>query len=160
MSPPVSRPLVRPLVRRIVRLVVALGALPAFAHAADVSDAWARSTVKGQTASVVYMTVTSAAPARLVGVSSPAAAVVQVHEMAMQGTTMKMRPVDGVDLPAGKPVELKPGGLHVMLLDLRQSLSSGDKVPLILKLEGADHRVVEQAISVDVRDAAPMMKSH
>ena len=53
-------------------------------------DAWARSTVSGQTASVVYLTITSATPARLVGVSSPLAAVVQVHEMAMQGTTMKM----------------------------------------------------------------------
>ena len=141
------------------RLAFSLGMLPACAFAADVSDAWARSTVKGQTASVVYLTLTSATPARLVGVSSPAAAVVQVHEMSREGTTMKMRPVDALDLPAGKAVELKPGGPHVMLMDLRQSLSSGDRLPLILRIEGPDRRVVEQAVSVDVRDAPPMMKS-
>ena len=140
-------------------VVLCLLAVPA-AHAAEVGDAWARSTVKGQMASAAYLTVTSATPARLVGASSPAAAVVQVHEMSMQGTTMKMRPVDAVDLPAGKPVELKPGGLHVMLLDLKQPLSKGDRVPLVLRIEGADRKVVEQAVSIEVRDAAPMMKSH
>jgi len=145
--------------RKTLAVVVALAALPLVTHAAEISEAWARSTVNGQTASVVYLTVTSARPARLVGASSPVAAVVQVHEMAMQGTTMKMRAVEALELPAGKAVELKPGGPHVMLMDLRQSLSSGDKLPLILRIEGADHRIVEQAVSVDVRDAPPMMKS-
>ncbi len=145
--------------RLVVRLALVLGALPVVAHAADVSDAWARSTVKGQTASVVYLTITSATPARLVGASSPAAAVVQVHEMSMQGTTMKMRPLETLELPAGQAVELKAGGAHVMLMDLRQQLSSGDKLPLILRIEGADHKVVEQALAVEIRDAPPMMKS-
>jgi copper(I)-binding protein len=149
-----------PICRLVVRVAPVLAVLPFVAHAADVSDAWARSTVKGQTASAIYLTVTSATPARIVGASSPAAAVVQVHEMSMQGTTMKMRPVETLELPAGKAVELKPGGLHVMLLDLRQELSSGDRVPLILSIEGTDHKVVEQALSVEVRDAPPMMKSH
>ena len=143
---------------RLIGLVL-LAALPFAARTADVSDAWARSTVNGQTASAVYMTLTSATPARLVGASSPAAAVVQIHEMAMQGTTMKMRPVTLVELPQGKAVEFRTGGLHVMLQDLRQPLNSGDKLPLILRIEGADHKVVEQAVSVDVRDAPPMMKS-
>ena len=145
--------------RSRLAVLVALAAGPFVAQAADVRDAWARSTVKGQTASVVYLTVTSATPALLVGVSSPVAAVVQIHAMAMQGTTMKMRAVDAVDLPAGTAVEFRSGGLHVMLQDLRQSLASGDQLPLILRIEGADHRVVEQAVSVDVRDAPPMMKS-
>lgn len=137
--------------------LVASGAFAA-ADAAVVTEAWARATVAGQSASVAYLTITSATPARLVGASSPAAGVVQVHEMAMQGTTMKMRPVDGVDLPAGKAVEFKPGGLHVMLQDLHQTLSGGDRVPLVLRIEGADHKVVEQAVSVEVR-AAPTMKT-
>jgi len=77
----------------------------------------------------------------------------------MQGTTMKMRSVDAVELPAGKPVELKPGGLHVMLLDLKQPLSKGDRVPLVLRIEGADRKVVEQTVTIEVRDVAPMMKS-
>ncbi|MEO8937895.1 MAG: copper chaperone PCu(A)C [Burkholderiaceae bacterium] len=143
-------------VRPIAAIALLLSCSVAFA--VDVSNAWARATIKGQTASVVYMTVTSTESARLVGASSPLAAVVQVHEMAMQGTTMKMRPVAAVDLPAGQPVELKPGGLHVMLMDLRQPLSTGDKLPLTLRIEGPDHRIVEQAVSIDVRNAAPMMK--
>ena len=151
-------PLRATLRSRALGLVVLI-ACPFAAHAADISDAWARSTVKGQTASAAYLTVTSATPARLVGVSSPVAATVQVHEMAMQGTTMKMRAVDAVELPAGKAVELRPGGLHVMLQDLRQALASGDRVPMILRIEGADRKVVEQAVSVEVRDAPPMMKS-
>lgn len=137
---------------------VPLVAWPLATPAADISDAWARSTVNGQTASAVYLTITSATPARLVGASSPLAAVVQVHEMSMQGTTMKMHAVDGVDLPAGQAVEFRRGGLHVMLQDLRQALTSGDHLPLILRIEGADHRIVEQAVSVDVRDAPPTMR--
>ncbi len=150
-----------PTLLRFARPAAAIIALLtcSLASAVDVSNAWARATIKGQTASVAYMTVTSADASRLVGASSPLAAVVQVHEMAMQGTTMKMRPVAAVDLPAGQAVELKPGGLHVMLMDLRQPLSSGDKLPLTLRIEGPDHRIVEQALSIDVRDAAPMMKS-
>lgn len=139
-------------------LVITLVTWPLAVSAAEISDAWARSTVAGQTASAVYLTITSATPARLVGASSPLAAVVQVHEMAMQGTTMKMHAVDAVDLPAGKAVAFQRGGLHVMLQDLRQSLTSGDQLPLILRIEGADHRIVEQAVSVDVRDAPPTMK--
>ena len=147
----------RSSVRRTVAFCLLAG--PVAAIAAEVGDAWVRSTVEGQMASAAYLTVTSATPARLVGASSPAAAVVQVHEMSMQGTTMKMRPVEAVELPAGKPVELKPGGLHVMLLDLKQPLSKGDRVPLVLRIEGADRKIVEQAVSIEVRDVAPMMKS-
>lgn len=151
----------QPFLRKFRPLIAIAALLPCtVAFAVDVSDAWARSTIKGQTASVAYMTVTSTEPSRLVGASSPFAAVVQIHEMAMQGTTMRMRPVAAVDLPAGQAVELKPGGLHVMLMDLRQPLSSGDRLPLTLRIEGPDHRIVEQVVSVDVRDAAPMMKSH
>ncbi len=143
-------------------LSATLAAGPLAALAADpkveVSGAWARSTVKGQTASVVYMTVTSAAPATLVGASSPVAAVVRLHETAVDGTVMKMHAVDTVDLPAATPVEFRSGGLHVMLQDLRQPLVSGAAVPLLLRIRGDDQRVLEQAVSVDVRDAAPMMK--
>ena len=98
-----------PLPLRLARHLMAVAALvasPLVAIAADVSDAWARSTVNGQTGSVAYFTITSTQAARLVGASSPVAGVVQVHEMSMQGTTMKMRPVPAVELPAGQPVEL------------------------------------------------------
>ena len=152
-----------PLPLRLARHLIAVGALiasPLVAIAADVSDAWARSTVNGQTGSVAYFTITSPQAVRLVGASSPVAGVVQVHEMSMQGTTMKMRPVPAVELPAGQPVEFKSGGLHVMLMDLRQPLANGERLPLTLRLEGADHAVVEQTVSIEVRDAAPTIRSH
>lgn len=131
----------------LLSLSAALGAGPAVV----VDGAYARATVPGQMASGAFMTLTSDSAARLVGVGTPVAGVAQVHAMSMEGTTMKMRAVDGVDLPAGKPVELRPGGLHVMLMDLKGPLKAGDSVPLTLRIEGADHRVVEQVVPVEVR---------
>ena len=157
-TPRVPRSLRRPIALTTL-LAWSLVALPQVATAADVADAWARSTVKGQLGSVAYFTITSPKAVRLVGASSPVAGVVQVHEMAMQGTTMKMRPVPAVDLPAGQPVEFKSGGLHVMLMDLKQPLANGERLPLTLRLEGADHAVVEQTVSIEVRDAAPTIHS-
>ena len=80
----------------------------------------------------------------------------QVHEMTMQGTTMKMHRVEVLDLPAGRSVEMKPGGYHLMLMDLKQPLKAGDKIPLTLRLEGADKKIVEQVVSVEVMSAAPV----
>ena len=125
-----------------------------------VDHAWARATLPAQTASGAYMTVTSATPARIVGVRSPQVGVAQVHQMAMQGTTMKMRAVEALDLPAGKAVELKPGGYHVMLMDLKQSLKKGDKLPLTLRIEGANRKITEQTVLVDVLDAPPVEHHH
>ena len=70
-------------------------------------------------------------------VSSPVAGVVEIHEMSMDGNVMRMRAVSGIDLPAGKSVDLKPGGFHVMLMDLKQVLKAGETVPLTLVIEGA-----------------------
>jgi copper(I)-binding protein len=64
--------------------------------------------------------------------------VVEIHEMVMEGTTMKMRAIPGLDLPAGKAVELKPGGYHVMLMDLKAPLKDGESVPLTLVVQGKD----------------------
>ncbi|MEG0885741.1 MAG: copper chaperone PCu(A)C, partial [Janthinobacterium sp.] len=62
------------------------------------------------------------------------------HEMRLEGDVMRMRAVPGLDLPAGKTVELKPGGYHVMLLDLKGQVKAGDKIPLTLVVEGEDKR--------------------
>jgi hypothetical protein len=69
--------------------------------------------------------------------SSPVAGVVEIHEMKMEGTTMRMRAVPALELPAGKAVELKPGGYHVMLMDLKQPLKTGDTVSVSLVVEAA-----------------------
>lgn len=106
-----------------------------------VSDVWVRSTVAAQKASGAFMQITSAQDTKLVGVSSPVAGTAEMHQMEMNGNVMKMRQVDEIALPAGKPVELKSGGYHIMLLNLKGQIKPGDQVPLTLTVEGKDkHR--------------------
>jgi copper(I)-binding protein len=96
-------------------------------------------------------------------VASPAAAIVEIHEMKMDGGMMTMRAVDRIVLPAGKAVELKPGGYHVMLMDLAKPLKEGDSVPLKLTFEDKAGKKVTQDVNVPVRaltagSAAPAVK--
>lgn len=88
-----------------------------------VEDAWVRATVPNQHATGVFMRLTSPEAGRLIAVESDAAKHVEVHEMAMQDDVMKMRQVPAIALPAGQPVELKPGGYHVMLIDLARQIT-------------------------------------
>jgi len=122
-----------------------------------VKDPWVRSTVAEQKATGAFMQITSASGGRLVSASSPAAGVVEIHEMAMDGNTMKMRAVPALDLPAGKAVELKPGGYHVMLMDLKAPLAAGASVDLNLVVEGKDGKRETLALKAPVRalGAAP-----
>jgi len=104
-----------------------------------VTDAWVRGTVAQQRATGLFAVITSVQGGRLVAASSPVAGVVEVHEMSMSGSTMQMRPVQGgLQLPAGQPVALQPGGYHVMLLDLKQPLKAGDMVSVSFIVEGSD----------------------
>jgi len=105
----------------------------------DVKDAWVRATVAQQKSTGAFMQLTAKADTRVVGVSSPIAGVVQIHEMAMDKDVMRMRELGaGLPLPAGKAVELKPGGYHVMMMDLKGQVKAGDVVPLTFVLEGKD----------------------
>ena len=120
---------------------------PAFAQApaaVRVEQAWVRPSVPGQQGTGGYMNLTARAGHRLVGASSPVAGVAEIHEMKMDGNVMRMRPAGAIDLPAGKTVELKPGGLHLMLMDLKQPLVAGTSVPLTLVLK--DRRGVESRV--------------
>ncbi len=123
-------------------LVAAAFALAAASASAQVKvqDAWIRATVPGQMATGMFAKITAASDAKLISASTPAAAVVEVHEMKMEQGVMKMRAVDALDLPAGKSVELKPGGYHVMLMDLKQTMKAADVVPVTLVVQGADGR--------------------
>ena len=128
--------------------------VPSAAPAADeirVIDPWARATVPGQKVGGVYMDITSPRDARLTGVSSPVAGAAEVHLMTMDGGTMKMRAVGALDLPAGRPVKLAPGGYHIMLFDLKKPLVAGKKVPLKLVIEDAGRRTRKIAVSAIVR---------
>ena len=120
-----------------------------------VSEPWVRGTVAQQKATGLFAQITSAQGGRLVSVSSPVAGVVEIHEMSMHGDVMRMRALPaGLDLPAGKAVALKPGGYHVMLMDLKQPLKAGDQVPVTLVIEGADKKRETLEIKVPVRAMA------
>jgi copper(I)-binding protein len=128
-------------------------AAPAWAQV-TVSQPWVRGTVQGQKASGAFMQLKSAEGATLVGAQSPVAGVVEIHEMRMESNVMRMRAIPKLDLPAGQAVELKPGGYHVMLMDLKQPLKKGDTVPITLKLQGKDGKPQEVEVKAEVRDLA------
>ena len=107
------------------------------AQVAVVVEPWARATVQGQKATGAFMKIPSKEGAKLVGASSPAAGVTEIHEMKMDKDVMKMAAVPSLEIPAGKSVELKPGGYHVMLMDLKAPLADKSSVPVTLTFENA-----------------------
>ena len=138
-------------------IVAALLAVPAWAQTAavKVEGAWARASVQGQKATGAFMRLTAKDGARLVRAESPAAGLAEVHEMKMEGDIMKMRAVPALDLPAGKTVELKPGGYHVMLLDLKAPLAKDSTVPLTLVFQDAKGVESKLKLTVPVGTSAP-----
>ena len=120
-----------------------------------VDGAWARASVPGQKASGAFMRLTAPEATRLVRVESPVAGVAEVHEMKMEGDVMKMRALPGLGLPAGKAVELKPGGYHVMLMDLKAPLVKGTNVPLTLVFQDTKGIESQQEVQLPVAATAP-----
>jgi copper(I)-binding protein len=115
-----------------------------------VKDPWIRATVPAAKSTGAFMQLQSAQDARLVEVRSSVAGIVEIHEMKMDGQMMKMHAVDGVDLPAGKPVALASGGYHVMLMDLKRQLKDGEQVPvtLVIQRKGKKPETVEVQVPV------------
>jgi len=129
--------------------LIALAASLAIASAAlaqptqlEVNNAWAGATPGKAENGAAYLTIQSPTADRLVSVSSPVAKKAELHSMSMLGAVMKMRPIDGLDVPAGQPVALKPGGEHIMLMGLNQQLHEGQSFPLTLDFEKAGPRTV------------------
>ena len=122
---------------RLSAAALALASTAAFAQPVQVSNAWMRPTVPGQQATGAYMSLTAPKALTLVGISTPAAGIAEVHEMKMDGDVMKMREIPALALPAGKTVALKPGGLHVMLMDLKQPVAKDTRVPMTLRFRDA-----------------------
>jgi periplasmic copper chaperone A len=121
-----------------------------------IEGAWVRTAVEGQSGTGGFMKLTAPANMKLIGISSPVAKIGEVHEMKMEGSVMKMAEVKGgLELPAGKAVELKPGGYHVMLLDLKQSLKVGVHVPLTLSFVNAKGEQSKVEIKAPVAVRAP-----
>jgi copper(I)-binding protein len=104
----------------------------------QIENAYTRSTVPGQMAAGGFMKIENKGAAdQLVSASSPISGEVQLHEMAMDGNVMKMRQVKDIPVPAGGMVELKPGGLHLMFMNIKAPLAAGETVPVKLKFAKA-----------------------
>jgi copper(I)-binding protein len=148
-------PSLRPAALCMALALVGASALAQTAAPVEVQDPWVRAAVPGQSGTGAFMKLTAHAGLRLVGVSTPAAGVAEVHEMKMEGDTMRMRAIAGVDLPEHRTVELKPGGYHLMLMDLKQPITQNTTVPLTLQFQDAKGGKSTLQVDAPVRAAAP-----
>lgn len=148
----------------VFALIASIALVSAAFAQTTVTEPWVRATVPQQTASGAFMQLRSPDAARLVSATSPAARSVEIHMMEMDGDRMKMRQVDGLDLPAGQAVNLASGGYHIMLVGLTRQLKEGDTVPLTLVVERKAGKRETLAINAPVKaltyaapkSAAPM----
>lgn len=137
-------------------VIAALFCTTLYGQTVEIKDAWVRPAMPGQQATGAFMTITAKDGAKLVGLTTPVAGVAEVHEMKMEGDIMRMRAVQGgLDLPAGKAVALKPGGYHLMLMDLKGPLPKGGTVALTLLLRGANGVPSQLELKVPVALSAP-----
>ena len=143
----------------ICALLVLSWAGPASAHdyklgSLEIATPWTRATPATAKSGGGFMTISNkgTTPDRLISARSPASLKVEIHEMKMDGNVMHMRAVPALDLPKGQAVQLKPGSYHLMLMDLKQPLAKDTTVPITLKVELANKRVVEQKVEAKVRD--------
>jgi periplasmic copper chaperone A len=134
--------------------IISSGGEALAADTASVSNSWVRATVPGQSVAGAYMDITAKASTALVAVESPVAGNAKLHTMTMDGGVMKMRPLEKLELPANKTVNLKPGGYHVMLIDIKRQLKAGERVPLTLTLQDRKGGKSTLQLDVEVREAA------
>lgn len=143
--------------KHMLSVLLIAGSAAAMAQVAvDVKDPWVRATVAQQKSTGAFMKLTAKSDSKLVEAKSPVAGLVEIHEMSMDKDVMKMRQIPGLALPAGKTVELKPGGYHVMLMDLKGQVKEGDAVPLTLVFEGKDGKRESVDIKVVARPLSGM----
>ena len=130
----------------------------AMAQGIDISHPWVRATVGGQKATGAFMAIKADHDTRLVAVSTPIAGVSQVHEMAMRDNVMRMSEMkQGLPLPKGQTVELKPGGNHLMLMDLNASPQVGQNVSLTLTFEDSQGQTQTVQVNAPVK---PLNMAH
>ena len=142
------------LLNALLAAVVSFG-LVGFAQAQNakvgslqIENAYTRATVPGQMAAGGFMKIENKGGVDLlVSASSPVAGEVQLHEMAMEGNVMKMRQVKDIPVPAGGAVELKPGGLHLMFMNIKAPLTAGETVPVKLKFAKAGEVEVKMPVN-------------
>jgi copper(I)-binding protein len=139
------------------RLLIALAFAPACAFAGvSVDNAWARATAPNQPAAGAFMNLTADTDTVLVSASNDASGTTELHSMKMDNGVMVMRAVPQIDLPKGKTVALKPGGLHVMLIGLKRQLKEGETVTLQLKTRDASGKIETLTVKAPVKSGMPM----
>ncbi|HEX6692828.1 MAG TPA: copper chaperone PCu(A)C [Burkholderiales bacterium] len=140
-------------------LFFVLTAVSVSVHAqVEIEAPWARATAPGAKVGAGYFTIRNKSDKadRLVGASSAAAARVETHVVEKQGDVMRMREVKGYDVPARGSFELKPGGPHLMLVDVKRQLKAGEKVPIVLRFQNAG----EVKAELEVRPLGGAPKAH
>ena len=136
-----------------------LAAPPAWAQV-TVSDAWVRGTVPSQRVTGAFMKVEAAKGGAIVGASSPVAGVVELHEMRLEQDVARMRRIDRIPLPEAGTLELRPGGYHLMLIDVKEPLKANDAVPITLRVEQPDGSVQEIEVQAEVRPLGGGAQGH
>lgn len=140
-----------------VAALLAAAAGSAHAQAVTIANPWVSATVPGQQATGAFMRITAHEAVALVGGTTPAAKVVEIHEMKMVGDRMEMRALEkGLPIQAGETAELKPGGYHVMLIDLPQPIHAGQKVTMTLFFTTADGKRIEVPVEAEARQLGNM----
>jgi copper(I)-binding protein len=135
----------------ILSLILAAASAAYAANDVTVSDAWVRAMAPGQKVGAAYMTLQSPADSALTKVESPAASTVEIHSMTMKDGVMKMRMLETLPLPAGKPVKLAPGGFHLMMFDLKKPVAAGENVEFTLHFKDAAGNSSSQKITLPVK---------
>jgi len=138
------------LMRNSFLLAISLFSAMAIAEV-TVKDAWVRGTVAAQTTTGAFMTITSSEEAKLVGARSGIAKTTEIHQSMLMDGVNHMHAADAVALPAGKPIELKPGGYHVMLMGLARPVAAGQKVAIELTIEDKRGKRSKVEVQADVR---------
>jgi len=139
-----------------IAALLAAGLASAVHAQVTVDGAWARATVPNQSATGAFMRLTAQKDVMLTGARSPVAGIVEVHEMWLDKDIMRMRPADRVPLKARQTIELRPGGLHVMMMDLKKQIKAGERVPLTLLFTAADGSVLQVEVNATSASAPPV----
>ena len=151
-----------------VALVLTLAAFISFARSEEVTagglaviSAWARATPPGADVGAAYVTIENRGDIddRLLGVTTPAAAAVSMHETIEENGVATMRPLEDPAVPAGGRLEMRPGGVHLMLMDLAAPLAEGDSMPMTLTFEHAGELTVQANVAA-IGAKAPAAHDH
>lgn len=146
--------------RYAIAIAALLCAAQAWAAEVTVSDAWTRATVPGQEGAALQFSITSKKEAHLMAISSPAAAAAEMHSMTREKGIMKMHAIESLPLPAGKEVDLKASGIHIMLLKLKHPLKAGEQMPFTVTVQFADKHKETVQTKAEIRALAADHDQH